>query len=260
MHRYTVEGVGRIYSDGQNDWPSVSTVLDQLPEPEALKRWKERTDDPEAINRYKRNRGTLIHYDCISRLIPDDPVTGDPVKELWGKDERSSVQVLEDTGEFERCERDREWVREDAWPIIERVLDFDPVIDVEAFTVNQSVGYAGQFDLLFEHDGDTVLGDIKTGKYVYDKNPLQLAAYAKAAPIAVDRAVVIRINPDRQDWYLSFDDEWDKDIDEYYAKFCDLRDEIGDVTEAVRDEVESGSGMREGEDASDDDRAGGQQG
>ena len=64
-------------------------------------------------------------------------------------------------------------------------------LEVEAFLINETLGYGGTLDLIAELDGETWLLDWKTGKSVawpdgrvYADHRLQLAAYANAGFIA----------------------------------------------------------------------------
>lgn len=226
--RYTIDDVGRLYEVGDDTWlPSVSTVLDMRETPEALKRWKERTSDYEAVMSFKQNRGTLVHAECQMGLVPDDPDTGEPIKTIWGDDERESVSELQRNGEYERYQDDLEWV-EDAWEMIKTVANFDTVLDVETYVANEDIGYAGQFDLLYhdEQADETVLADLKTSKYVYEKHQLQLSAYEMAVPMSIDRMEVIRLNPDKKDWEINSSHNWDTPIDELQSEFIKLRGQL----------------------------------
>lgn len=238
LHRLTIDGVGRIYSNGEDLWlPSVSTVLSMRPTPEGLRIWKERTDNHEEITRYKQNRGTLVHEALQQDIMPEDPRTGEPVDVLWGEDEQQSEDELKENGEYERFEEEFEWV-EDTWEMIKKVANFprdgvsddetNTILDIETFTFNTDIGYAGQFDLLY-HDirtDETVLADFKTSKDVYEKHCLQASAYANSVPISVDRMEVIRINPDRQDWYISSSHDWPRSRDDLFDEFCKLRHQL----------------------------------
>lgn len=235
LDRYTFSNDGRIYTDHDELWlPSVSTVLDERAKPAALKNYLKNTSEAKKQQKtfYTQNRGTLIHYELLSQLVEE---------EFWSDDEESSELCLKGrkehsetglTGDYETWQRykdDRDWAFE-AWDMIQSVYGITPehTLDVELFVVNTDVGYAGQFDLLYEDDGDVVLADIKTSKRVYDKHLIQLSAYAEAVDIVVDRMEVIRINPDGETWEVSRSDEWIEDRDELFAEFCELRNQIAD--------------------------------
>lgn len=226
LQRVTIDGVGRLYNDPKQDlWlPSVSTVLDVRPTPEALKQWKERVDNYDELMSWYQNRGTLLHAECLSQLTPKDPDTDEPIVEIWGKDEQESEDELKDSDKWDEYERDREWALE-AWEVVKMVSNIDTVLDCETFIFETDIGYAGQFDLLY-HDNEaneTVLADLKTSKNVYDKHQIQLAAYAMAVPITVDRLEVIRINPDRRDWEVSSSHTWAVDRRDLENEFIELR-------------------------------------
>lgn len=245
LERYTVDGVGRIYTDGDTVWPSVSTVLGVRDTPEAVKNWEANVENAEAIKSYKQNRGTLAHVRCLQQLVPSDD-SGTPKRYLWGEDESQSEQAIQASGNWDRWVTERDWIDE-AWSRVCVVLDIDHVHDVETYVINTDVGYSGQFDLLYEDtSSNTVLADIKTGKGVYKKNKLQSAAYREAVPMVVDRCEILRMNPDKMDWEVSRSAEWDETHEELFETFEQCRDELPDSKiEAIVDEAASGNALVE---------------
>lgn len=248
LDRYTFDDDdGRIYTDHGDLWlPSVSTVLDVREKPPALKRYIRRNSQEERDQHtfYTQNRGTLIHYEMLSQLVEE---------EFWSDDEQNSEDCLKGkrihegtgiTGDYETWQQyktDRDWAL-DAWDLMRDVFDINQenTLDVELFVMNQEVGYAGQFDLLYADGTDVVLADVKTSKRVYDKHLIQLSAYSEAIDITVDRMEVLRVNPDAETWVISRSDEWVEDRSELFAEFCDLRDQMADEQiERLRDRVKS---------------------
>lgn len=242
LSRYTVNDVGRVYYDDDgNYYLSVSTILDVKPTPAGLKQWKENNDDWREIRNYKQHRGTLIHYHCLNEFADED---------MWSQDEASSENTLkQDSDDWDRYEEDCYWATNRAWPFIKRHCGIteDSVLRVENFVLNETVGYAGQFDLLYQdpETDETVLADIKTSKGVYDKHQIQSVAYMNAVDVTVDRVEILRMNPDYQEWEVSSSDEWDVDIVELWDEFLDLRKQIDDskIEAILGDE----SGMEETE-------------
>lgn len=221
LDRETYEDIGRIYTDWDELWlPSVSTILGQIPTPEKIIKWKARNNDWEAQRDYKANRGTMIHYNCLNPFNDG---------ELWSPDEASSEKFLkEDKERWERYQSDNEYVQ-GVWDIVKqaRGINEDNVIDVEVYVKNVEVGYAGQFDLLYkDRQGRTVLGDIKTGKGIYEKYPLQLTAYRQALDMPIDRIEVLRMNPDYETWEIAASDTWSPTHDELWQRFKDLRSQM----------------------------------
>lgn len=226
--RYTVDGLGRIYSNNDDIWlPSVSTVISTRETPEALQRWKQRTDNHKQVQAYKQAFGTLAHEQCLQDITPVNTATDEPVTKLWGKEEDEARAQLEETGDWERAEEELEWVAE-TWDLIKLVANIDAVIDVETFVANTDIGYAGQFDLLYQDQetDETVLADLKTSKDVYEKHLLQLTAYRMAVELPIDRMEVIRINPEKRDWEIVPDSEWEYDIDHLESEFIRLRGQL----------------------------------
>jgi hypothetical protein len=163
----------------------------------------------------------------LSQITPTDPDTGEPIKVIWGDDEANSAQELWANDEYMRYYDDEQWAM-DTWDIIQAVSSFDNVIDVETFVTNTDLGYAGQFDLLYQDEStdETVLADIKTSKSCYEKHLLQLTAYKNAVPLSIDRMEIIRLNPDQKDWEVFDSTEWEQPEDELYTEFCRLRGEL----------------------------------
>jgi hypothetical protein len=234
LERYTCED-GRVYTDGDVWLPSVSTVLDEREKAPALKHYLKNTSQAKQDQRtfYTQNRGTLIHYELLSQLVD---------YEFWSDDEQHSEECLRGkrehketglTGGYEtwqRYQNDLEWAKE-TWELLKRIQGITPerLIDVELFVKNEQVGYAGQFDMLYiDPDSNVVLGDIKTGKRVYDKHLLQLTSYANAVDITVDRLEVFRINPDGKTWEVSSSTDWKPSRNELFDEVKELREQLAD--------------------------------
>lgn len=246
MKRYTVEDIGRIYVDDDDRWyTSVSTILDHRPKPEALVNWLQNTENADEINRFKRNRGTIIHYECLNPLYQES--IGDPDADMWSQDEADSKKELQREGKWGRAQEGVEWALE-TFELIRDLYNIDHILDVETYVKHIDVNFAGQFDLLYQdmESNETVLADIKTGKSVYTKNQDQLSAYAHAVPISVDRVEVIRMNPDNRDWYVASDPNWDRSLETCWQDFVDTQakfsdEKLDEFKEEIRQLVETGS-------------------
>ena len=231
---------GRVYTDFEDLYlPSVSTVLDQTPEPEGLKQWKKNFDGTggkphwEDILMYKANRGTLIHYRLLNGLLDGD---------MHGPEEASSESTLRDSGNWERYKEDLSFAV-DAWQEIKqsRGITQDNVLDMECFVTNTDLGYAGQFDLLYiDKDGQVVLADLKTSKRIYPKHKKQLVAYDNALNLETDMLEIIRIHPDTQTWETSHSTEWLENREELYEQFAELRKSMDNVDEEFREIAKDG--------------------
>jgi len=187
----------------------------------------------EDILQYKSNRGTMIHYNLLNEFEDGD---------MFGQNEEDSTEELKLEGDWERYRSELTFA-EDAWEEIKQIrgINSEQVLDVECFVTNVGVGYAGQFDLLYvDNDGDVVLSDLKTGKGVYPKYKMQLVAYDNALELPVDKLEIIRINPDREEWEVSHNDDWKESRKELWADFMDLRLGMGDVEEEFRQVAEDG--------------------
>jgi len=239
LERYTLPE-GRVYTDGDElALPSVTTVLDQAPEPRGIKYWKEKNDGTngnphwEDILQYKGNRGTMIHYRLLNEFADED---------IHGTNEENSTEEMKLEGNWKRYQQDLAFA-EDAWKEIKVVRDIndESVLDVECFVTNTGIGYAGQFDLLYvDADSNIVLADLKTGKGVYPKYKKQLVAYSNALNLDIDRLEVIRIYPDGEEWEVSHDGKWPESRDELWQDFLELRNGMDDVQEQMESIIEDG--------------------
>ena len=240
LQRFTLEEGGRVYTDGDDMFlPSVSTVLDEQPEPQGIKYWKRKNNGKNGnkhwkdILNYKANRGTMIHYRLLNEFVDGD---------MFGRNEKDSKESLKLEGNWERYRNDLTYA-EDAWEDIKREkgINEESVLDVECFVTNVGVGYAGQFDLLYvDDDSNIVLGDLKTGKGIYDKYKMQLVAYENALDLDVDRVEVIRIYPDGEEWEVSSNEDWNESRDDLWKQFLALRAEMGDVSDRMKSIAEDG--------------------
>ena len=241
LQRYTLpddkDGGGRVYTDNEELYlPSVSTVLDEMPEPEGIKYWKKKYDGTNGkkhwrdILNYKGNRGTLIHYNLLNEFEDGD---------MFSVDEENSTEELKVEGDWNRYRDDLTYA-EEAWEDIKRIrgIGDENVLNVECFVTNTAVGYAGQFDLLYlDEDNNVVLSDIKTSNadYApYEKHKLQLTAYAHALELDVDILEVLIIHPVSETWKISHNTDWSENVDDLWAEFRELREGMGDVEDRMK--------------------------
>lgn len=239
-------------------------------------------------------RGTICHYEALKQFehaTDDPPLYGDEESQSWLQllngpaedaydeydvageapcEEQSVVySVLKKRGVVDSREQFEEIdisltdiVREDTDWFVDKFKDIceelevadDSVIYVEQFLLNDSVGYGGQCDLVYEDpNGDVVVADLKTSSGLRQKHRLQSVAYMKAieqaeeGPDSVDRVEVWRIDPDDRTyqvhanevpehaqglaWYTdgywfkdSYGDFEYSDIDEMWSTFRELTD------------------------------------
>jgi hypothetical protein len=181
-------GAHLYYFNGNGPWPGVTTITGVLDKP-ALTRWHREqvaqaalthadrlVADREAGNveaavafllaarnegTNGRERGTRIHH-AIESVLRREPFAADP------RDASAIAGV-------------RTWLNE---------RHVRP-IEIEAFLINETLGYGGTLDVIAEIDGETWLLDWKTSKsvawpngQVYDEMRYQLAGYANAEFLA----------------------------------------------------------------------------
>lgn len=242
LTRFTLPD-GRVYTDEEDLYlPSVSTVLDEKPEPEAVTNWKANNDGTNGtthwseILQYKGNRGTLIHYELLNEFAEGD---------MYSPDESESEESLRADNDWDRYEDDLDYAQS-VWPTIKQFRGITPesVLNVECFVTNTGVGYAGQFDLLYvDENNDVVLSDIKTSNQSaapYKKHKLQLTAYKNALRLDVDTLEVLIIHPDSESWKISHDSDWNEDLDDLWQEFRELREGMGDVEDRMKQIAEDG--------------------
>lgn len=176
------------YFNGAGPWPGVTTVTGVLDKP-ALVRWFREQVARAAIASAERlvadrdagNEDAAVAYLLATRNEGTD-----------GRERGSRIHAaLESILRRERVEIDpadaaavagaRAWLNE---------AKVRP-LEVEAYLINETLGYGGTCDLIAEIDGEVWLLDWKTSKSVawasgkvYDEMRLQLAAYANAEFIA----------------------------------------------------------------------------
>lgn len=243
LQRFTLPE-GRVYTDNEDLYlPSVSTVLDEMPEPDGIKYWKKNNDGTgdtthwRDILQYKSNRGTLVHYHLLNEFEDGD---------MFSVDEQDSVEELKLEGDWERYRTDLTYA-EEAWEDIKRIrgINEESVLDVECFVTNTGVGYAGQFDLLYvDEDSNVVLSDIKTSNASsapYEKHKMQLTAYMKALELDVDLLEVIIVHPDSKTWKISHNTDWPEDIDDLWGEFRELREGMDDVEQKMKQIAQDGT-------------------
>jgi hypothetical protein len=242
LQRFTLPD-GRVYTDHEELYlPSVSTVLDEMPEPDGIKYWKKSNDGQgdtkhwKEILQYKGNRGTLIHYNLLNEFADED---------MYSIEEEDSADELKAEGKWRRYKEESVYA-EEAWEDIKRIrgISKENVLNVECFVKNTNIGYAGQFDLLYvDEDSNVVLADIKTSNadYApYHKHKMQLVAYSKAIELDVDILEVLIVHPDSEQWKISHNTDWTESVDELWSDFCELRDGMGNVEDRMKEIADEG--------------------
>lgn len=176
------------YFNDAGPWPGVTTVTGVIDKP-ALTKW----------HKEQVARAALVH---AGRLLSDHEAGNDEAAIAFllaarnegtnGRERGSRIhQVLEailrrqkpriDPGDAPAVEGARLWLNEHA---------IEP-IEIEAFLINETLGFGGTCDLIARIDGEVWLLDWKTSKSVawadgrvYEDMRLQLAAYSRAEFVA----------------------------------------------------------------------------
>lgn len=174
------------YFNGQGPWPGVTTVTDVLDKP-ALTRWKVEQVALAALENAERlidDRDSGKAEAAVKYLTTGSTAARDRGSRIHQALEwilRRMADVAVDPRDVPAVEGARLWLNE------HKVRP----IAVEAFLINETVGFGGTCDLIAEIDGETWLLDWKSSKsvawpsgQVYDEMRLQLAAYSRAEFIA----------------------------------------------------------------------------
>lgn len=173
------------YFDGRGPWPGVTTVTRVLDAP-ALTRWKMEQVAAAAVETAERliedreagkADAAVRHLTTLSTSAMDRGSRIHASIEAILRREQRAV----DPRDAAAVEGARAWLNDTA-----RSSGLRPLL-VEAFLLNESVGYGGTVDLVAEIGGEVWLLDWKTGKsvadpkgVVYRDHRLQLSAYANA--------------------------------------------------------------------------------
>lgn len=191
----TTPGVGVVrtprhlyYFNGKGPWPGVTTVTDVLDKPALLKWHKEQIAAAalEHADRLVKDKEAGNIDAAIAFLLKtrnEGSVARDRGSRLHGTIEgvlrREAPSV--DARDVNAVEGVRTWLNE---------YKVKP-LEVEAFLINETLGYGGTCDLIAVIAGEIWLLDWKTSKSVawpdgrvYDDHRLQLAAYGHAEFIA----------------------------------------------------------------------------
>jgi len=208
-----------IYRHEGKLYPSVTTIIHAiLPEPPALKRWKEKTKNADQIRNESAAFGTLIHYRILNNL---------------------SVKDMElPTLEFDHLPHDalqKVEICEAMWDELKLEIGYPRM--VEKLVVNPEHRYAGKIDLgaPIRKPGDAnekkvfTLLDIKSSREVRENYLYQMGGYALAMPETPERALIVSLHPNSNgNKYLKghIVEMSKSKLDHYGDKFIELAEEF----------------------------------
>lgn len=174
----------RYYDIAGMKYPSVTSILGFLPDPPGLANWKATNPNAERMFREAAVVGTITHFRIENILARR---CGLPLHKL--ELHPSSPPVTPEM--TDRVKRNLAVFSE-----LDAQYAFQPVT-IEQTVCNPLLGYAGTLDMIcVGADGQRVLVDIKTGKWVYDKYRAQLWAYSEALAVggqSVSSCAVLRL-------------------------------------------------------------------
>lgn len=208
----------RLYKYNGNYYPSVTSILNHRENPEKkmmIKEWKDKQDDADKSLRFYQARGTYFHYLAQDKYAERD---------MWGEEETQAViDLWQMDGEwFQTFLTDQQGYSKNSYEnalylaesqaetwvkAIHEALDNDieKIHHVEKYVFSDFPRYAGQADLIYEtKNGETVITDLKTSKYISYEYYLQAEAYASAitraenTELQIDAIQIARAKPSQE--------------------------------------------------------------
>jgi len=189
-----------------NYYPSVTWILDYYPKGIGFKKWLMGLADEAEGNRALReggDRGSKVHWG-VEQLLSRKTLHFSDVP--YGYDEPFNAN---------------EWSY--ILTFINWYEDYKPtVLGIEETIIERNNGYGGTIDLdcIIEDDKpETVLVDWKTSSQIYDTHKIQLTAYAKAYPKAIDRIMIVKLGHSYKRGYQIWDMDYNEAVETYFPLF-----------------------------------------
>jgi hypothetical protein len=174
-------GSQRYYSWRQENYWSVTTILQAVPKP-ALVNWAKKYTAEYACDHFAQ-LSALLEPDgdgVVDRQAAVDWLKGAAWRERDRKADIGS-QIHAATEAYVLGKPFPTWpktIEPQMRAFVKFLDDYQPVFHVtEASVYNRSERYAGTLDGIVEIDGRVLVGDTKSGKAIYPEVALQLAAY-----------------------------------------------------------------------------------
>jgi hypothetical protein len=184
-----MKGEFRYYEIEGMSLPSVTSILgNYLPEEEGLRRWKERTDNADAVMNRSAAIGTLVHY-RIASYFAAKYHTAPVMLDLKGY---QMTEEMVDTANLIMSYFD------------DFVQKYDVVADAIEFTIwHRKALFAGTADLRGYIDKQYTVIDWKTSSGIYPKHRAQAWAYKRAIQSdpkwrhKIDQLAIVNLNAKR---------------------------------------------------------------
>ena len=191
---------GHFYIERRLFYPSVTTILHQIPNP-CLENWKKNTSNWRKISTRAAKIGTEIHKE-VEYTLMHKPIT---------------IKYPIQLAAF------REWQKEIGFHALKTEVK-----------VKSARGFAGSLDILGTINGDLFIVDLKTSKQLYPEMLLQLSAYLfafKEQNILLDVNIgVLKVDKNKKqvEWHPYSEEEYQNGITEFLA-LCEQWHEEHDV-------------------------------
>ena len=147
--------------------PSITFITGSYPKGVGYMRWlaDKGYDKAEEIKMEAGDRGTIVHH-AIEKLIVEKMLKmDDKIKDREGVEREMTPDEYYCVLTFSH------WYEANGRP---------KAIAIERTVESEQYGYAGTLDYIFEIDGQNLLIDIKTSKYIFPSHELQVSALQQA--------------------------------------------------------------------------------
>ena len=163
--------------------PSITFITSSYPKGIGYIKWvaDRGYDKAEEIKIEAGDRGTIVHH-AIEKLITEGKLKmDDKIKD------REGVEREMTPDEYYCVMTFAQWYETNGKP---------KTIAVERTVESEKYGYAGTLDYLFELNGENVLVDIKSNKYIFPSHELQVSALKQACAeeeLKVDKIAILQV-------------------------------------------------------------------
>jgi hypothetical protein len=240
---------GRVYLKESNlpnpsqeeQYPSTTTIEEIIEDDvkeERINNWRKKFDDPDEVLKWYQARGEIAHektYEYIAEEFDDLEYETEleVAEEKLDQLNLNSFPFADDEEYVDYAWESGKW---SAKMMAEKLLeDIKEIIHIEQYVINEEIGYAGQFDLLYlSKDNELVLTDLKTASNIHDDFRIQLSAYYNALPrqqiiegvedqydveVTSFDCQIMRCNYERNQLHYERCSQWSATPEQYYTLF-----------------------------------------
>jgi hypothetical protein len=208
--------MSHTYEHEGNELPSVTTILGEFSNKEALIQWAANSMKAYIIDHWESMQGCGID-ECLNAARFDYKRLSKEALEI-GSEVHNRIESYLRWGNYHYIngigERTETKNCLSAFSLFDD--DFEPEPNELEFSIYGN-GWAGTLDFKGYLDGVPTILDWKTSKAIYPENPIQLAAYHKADGGWADQAGVVRLDKETGEYEMRL---WKrKALKKYYRRF-----------------------------------------